>query len=164
VVLALAGPDARLGAGGRHPDPRNRRGRWRPEEGLIGLAGAATEGTVSARQLEHRPLLRPAEVLELIPGLIVSQHSGDGKANQYYLRGFNLDHGTDFATRVMGMPVNLPTHAHGQGYSDLQFLIPELVERMQYRKGPYAADVGISPPPARPPSITSASWKHPSPR
>ncbi len=113
-----------------------------PDEGLIGLAGAATEGTVSARQLEHRPLLRPAEVLELIPGLVVSQHSGDGKANQYYLRGFNLDHGTDFATRVMGMPVNLPTHAHGQGYSDLQFLIPELVERMQYRKGPYAADVG----------------------
>ena len=113
-----------------------------PEEGLIGLAGAATEGTVSARQLANRPLLRPAEVLELIPGLIVSQHSGDGKANQYYLRGFNLDHGTDFATRVMGMPVNLPTHAHGQGYSDLQFLIPELVERMQYRKGPYAADVG----------------------
>lgn len=112
------------------------------EEGLIGLAGAATEGTVSARQLEHRPLLRPAEVLELIPGLIVSQHSGDGKANQYYLRGFNLDHGTDFSTRVLGMPVNLPTHAHGQGYSDLQFLIPELVERMQYRKGPYAADVG----------------------
>ncbi len=113
-----------------------------PEEGLIGLAGAATEGTVGARQLENRPLLRPAEVLELIPGLIVSQHSGDGKANQYYLRGFNLDHGTDFATRVMGMPVNLPTHAHGQGYSDLQFLIPELVERMQYRKGPYAAEVG----------------------
>ena len=113
-----------------------------PEEGLIGLAGAATEGTVGARQLENRPLLRPAEVLELIPGLIVSQHSGDGKANQYYLRGFNLDHGTDFSTRVMGMPVNLPTHAHGQGYSDLQFLIPELVERMQYRKGPYAADVG----------------------
>lgn len=113
-----------------------------PAEGLIGLAGAATEGTVNARQLENRPLLRPAEVLEVIPGLIVSQHSGDGKANQYYLRGFNLDHGTDFATRAMGMPVNLPTHAHGQGYSDLQFLIPELVERMQYRKGPYAAEVG----------------------
>jgi len=111
-------------------------------EGLIGLAGTASEGTVTARQLENRPLLRPAEVLEVVPGLIVSQHSGDGKANQYYLRGFNLDHGTDFATTLMGMPVNMPTHGHGQGYSDLQFLIPELVDRMQYRKGPYAANVG----------------------
>jgi outer membrane receptor protein involved in Fe transport len=112
------------------------------DEGLIGMASTATEGTVTDSQLENRPLLRPAEVLEVIPGLIISQHSGDGKANQYYLRGFNLDHGTDFATTLMGMPVNLPTNAHGQGYSDLQFLIPELVERMQYKKGPYAADVG----------------------
>ena len=111
-------------------------------EGLIGTAGSASEGTVTAAQLENRPLLRPAEVLESVPGLIISQHSGDGKANQYYLRGFNLDHGTDFATTVLGMPVNLPSNAHGQGYSDLQFLIPELVERMQYRKGPYAADAG----------------------
>lgn len=77
-----------------------------------------------------------------MPGLIVSQHSGDGKANQYYLRGFNLDHGTDFAISMMGMPVNMPTHGHGQGYADLNFLIPELVERMQYRKGPYSADQG----------------------
>ncbi|RTL41358.1 MAG: TonB-dependent receptor, partial [Rhodocyclaceae bacterium] len=109
---------------------------------LVGVASAASEGNVTARQLENRPLLRPAEVLEVVPGLIVSQHSGDGKANQYYLRGFNLDHGTDFATRLLGMPVNMPTHAHGQGYSDLQFLIPELVDSMQYRKGPYAAEVG----------------------
>lgn len=111
-------------------------------EGLIGEASTASEGTVTAKQLESRPLLRPAEVLETVPGLIISQHSGDGKANQYYLRGFNLDHGTDFATTLMGMPVNLPTHAHGQGYSDLQFLMPELVDRLQYRKGPYAADTG----------------------
>ena len=111
-------------------------------EDLVGVAGTASEGTVTAKQLENRPLLRPAEVLEVVPGLIISQHSGDGKANQYYLRGFNLDHGTDFATTLMGMPANMPTHAHGQGYSDLQFLMPELVERMQYRKGPYAADGG----------------------
>ncbi|MDP1734816.1 MAG: TonB-dependent receptor [Sulfuritalea sp.] len=111
-------------------------------EGLIGEAASASEGTVTAKQLESRPLLRPAEILEVIPGLIISQHSGDGKANQYYLRGFNLDHGTDFATSVMGMPVNQPTHGHGQGYLDLQFLIPELVEHMHYRKGPYAAEVG----------------------
>lgn len=109
---------------------------------LLGVASSANEGTVTARQLENRPLLRPAETLEVVPGLIVSQHSGDGKANQYYLRGFNLDHGTDFATWVMGMPVNLPSHAHGQGYTDLNFLIPELVERMTYRKGPYYASEG----------------------
>ena len=109
---------------------------------LVGVANTATEGTVTAKQLENRPLLRPAEVLEVVPGLIISQHSGDGKANQYYLRGFNLDHGTDFATTLMGMPINMPSHAHGQGYSDLQFLLPELVERMQYKKGPYAAEEG----------------------
>jgi hypothetical protein len=87
-------------------------------------------------------VLRPGEVLEVVPGLVVTQHSGDGKANQYFLRGFNLDHGTDFATRVDGIPVNLPTHAHGQGYSDINFLIPELVEKVRYRKGTYFADEG----------------------
>ena len=110
--------------------------------GLVGEVVSASQGTVLAEQLENRPTLRPAEVLETIPGLVVTQHSGDGKANQYFLRGFNLDHGTDFAIRVDGMPVNLPTHAHGQGYSDLNFLIPELVERIEYRKGPYYAEAG----------------------
>ncbi|MDD2667794.1 TonB-dependent receptor [Zoogloea sp.] len=109
---------------------------------LIGAAVSATEGVLTTHQLETRPLLRPAEVLEAVPGLIVSQHSGDGKANQYYLRGFNLDHGTDFATWLMGMPVNMPTHAHGQGYTDLNFLIPELVSSLRYRKGPYYAEEG----------------------
>ena len=108
----------------------------------LGVASTSSEGTVTAAQLENRPLLRPAEVLEVVPGLIVSQHSGDGKANQYYLRGFNLDHGTDFSTSLMNMPVNMPTHAHGQGYTDLNFLIPELVERVQYRKGTYYAGDG----------------------
>ena len=109
---------------------------------LIGVANSASEGTVLSEQLAMRPLLRPAEVLEVIPGLIVSQHSGSGKANQYYLRGFNLDHGTDFAASLIGMPLNMPTHGHGQGYLDLQFLIPELIDRVQYRKGALAADVG----------------------
>ena len=77
-----------------------------------------------------------------MPGVIVTQHSGDGKANQYFLRGFNLDHGTDFATSVNGMPVNMPTHGHGQGYTDLNFLLPELVQRIEYRKGPYFATSG----------------------
>jgi TonB dependent receptor/TonB-dependent Receptor Plug Domain len=108
----------------------------------VGTSEAASEGTVTARLLQSRPTLRPAEVLEFVPGVIVSQHSGDGKANQYYLRGFNLDHGTDFATFVDGMPVNMVTHAHGQGYSDLNFLIPELVQSIHYRKGLYAAEDG----------------------
>src|SRR5262245_62300611 len=89
-----------------------------------------------------RPMSRAGDVLEAVPGVVVSQHSGEGKANQYYLRGFNLDHGTDFATTVAGMPVNLPTNAHGHGYSDLNFLIPELVSGVQYEKGPYFADQG----------------------
>jgi hypothetical protein len=113
-----------------------------PEDNLVGIAAAASEGAVTARQIEARPIMRAGEVLEAVPGVIISQHSGEGKANQYYLRGFNLDHGTDFATTVAGLPVNLPTHAHGQGYSDLNFLIPELVTGVQFRKGPYYAQDG----------------------
>lgn len=108
----------------------------------IGTSDAASAGAVTARLIENRPALRPGEILEFVPGVIVTQHSGDGKANQYFLRGFNLDHGTDFATFVAGMPVNMRTHAHGQGYTDLNFLIPELVERVDYRKGPYYAELG----------------------
>lgn len=111
-------------------------------ENLEGIAAAGSEGVVSAQRLAAVPMLRPGEALEMVPGLIVTQHAGDGKANQYFLRGFNLDHGTDFATSVDGMPVNMPTHAHGQGYTDLNFLIPELVERIRYRKGPYFAEEG----------------------
>jgi TonB-dependent Receptor Plug Domain len=108
----------------------------------IGSSDAASAGVVTSKLIESRPTLRPAEVLEFVPGVIVTQHSGDGKANQYFLRGFNLDHGTDFATYVDGMPVNMPTHAHGHGYSDLNWLIPELVDRIRYRKGPYYAEEG----------------------
>jgi hypothetical protein len=111
-----------------------------PTASLLGVADAATEGAITAKQIDSRPLMRVGEVLETVPGLVISQHSGEGKANQYYLRGFNLDHGTDFATTVAGMPVNMPTHAHGQGYSDLSFLIPELVSGVQFRKGPYFAE------------------------
>jgi hypothetical protein len=111
-------------------------------ENGLGTSDAASQGTVTAKLIENRPTLRPAEVLEFLPGVIVTQHSGSGKANQYFLRGFNLDHGTDFATFVAGMPVNMPTHAHGQGYADLNFLIPELVSRIDYFKGPYYASLG----------------------
>jgi outer membrane receptor protein involved in Fe transport len=111
-------------------------------ENLEGIASTGSEGVVSSQRLAAVPILRPGEALEMVPGLIVTQHAGDGKANQYFLRGFNLDHGTDFATYVGGVPVNMPTHAHGQGYSDLNFLIPELVDRISYRKGPYFAEEG----------------------
>lgn len=111
-------------------------------ENLEGIAAAGSQGVVSSQRLAAVPILRPGEALEMVPGLIVTQHAGDGKANQYFLRGFNLDHGTDFATYVGGVPVNMPTHAHGQGYTDLNFLIPELVDRISYRKGPYYAEEG----------------------
>jgi TonB dependent receptor/TonB-dependent Receptor Plug Domain len=103
---------------------------------------AASAGDIGQDQILSRPLLRPAAVLENVPGLIVTQHSGEGKANQYFLRAFNLDHGTDLALEVDDMPVNMPTHAHGQGYSDLNFMIPELAGDLHYKKGPYYADEG----------------------
>lgn len=109
---------------------------------LTGMPLAATEGVVTREQLEMRPLGRTGELLEVVPGLIVTQHSGDGKANQFFLRGFNLDHGTDLATSVDGVPVNMPTHGHGQGYTDINFVIPELIQEVQYRKGTYYADAG----------------------
>lgn len=109
---------------------------------MIGQAISASEGSISQQDLAVRPLLRTGEVLEAIPGLVATQHSGSGKANQYFLRGFNLDHGTDFATFVDGMPVNMRTHGHGQGYTDLNFIIPELVGGIHYRKGPYYSNVG----------------------
>jgi hypothetical protein len=111
-------------------------------ENLAGVADSATQGTVGNAELLRRPILRPGEVLETVPGVIVTQHAGGGKANQYFLRGFNLDHGTDFATSVDGVPINLGSHAHGQGYTDINWLIPELIQGVDYRKGPYFADVG----------------------
>jgi hydrogenase/urease accessory protein HupE len=111
-------------------------------QSLVGVAESASQGTVGAEQLDLRPTLRVGEVLETVPGLIVTQHAGGGKANQYFLRGFNLDHGTDFATSVDGVPVNLRSHGHGQGWTDLNLVIPELIARVNYRKGVYYADVG----------------------
>jgi outer membrane receptor protein involved in Fe transport len=113
-----------------------------PAENLVGIAQSASQGAITARQLDVRPIMRQGEVLETVPGVIITQHSGEGKANQYFLRGFNLDHGSDFAMTVAGTPVNMPTHAHSQGYSDLNFLIPELVAGVQFSKGPYFADQG----------------------
>lgn len=114
----------------------------RAANNLIGTADTASQGVVLKVQLDQRPVYRVGELLEAVPGLIVTQHSGEGKANQYFLRGFNLDHGTDIDISVDDMPVNMRTHVHGQGYADLNFMIPELVSNIQYRKGPYFADQG----------------------
>jgi len=103
---------------------------------------SASQGWVSGDTLVERPMLRTGEMLEFIPGMMVTQHSGSGKANQYFLRGFNLDHGTDFAVSVDGMPVNMRSHGHGQGYSDLNFVIPEMVDNLSYFKGTYYANIG----------------------
>jgi hypothetical protein len=109
---------------------------------LLGTAGTASEGVVDDRELQLTPQYRPGQLLETVPGLIVTLHSGEGKANQYLMRGYNLDHGTDLETYVDGMPVNQPTHAHGQGYTDLNFMIPELADELSFTKGPYYANVG----------------------
>ena len=112
------------------------------EDDLVDVAYSGTQGTVGASQIQDRPMLRAGEILETIPGVIITQHAGGGKANQYFLRGFNLDHGTDFAVFLDGMPLNLPSHAHGEGYSDMNTVITEFVSRVNYEKGPYYADVG----------------------
>jgi hypothetical protein len=111
-------------------------------ENLIGIATTASEGEANSEELLARPYLRRGELLEVVPGVVITQHSGDGKANQYFVRGFNLDHGTDFNITMDGQPVNFVTHAHGQGYADLNPIIPELVEGLDYWKGPYFAMLG----------------------
>jgi len=131
------------------PEPTNSNPTQLPEvvvegrqDSMIGISSSASQGTTGAAQLADRPILRSGEIMETVPGVIITQHAGGGKANQYFLRGFNLDHGTDFATYLDGMPLNLPSHAHGEGYSDMNVVIPELVERLDYEKGPYYAEVG----------------------
>ena len=109
---------------------------------LVGISGSASEGVVGQDEIASRPVLRPGEVLETVPGMIITQHAGGGKANQFFLRGYNLDHGTDFSVFIDGAPINLPSHAHGEGYDDLNILIPELVETVDYNKGVYNALVG----------------------
>ncbi|MDR3484893.1 MAG: Plug domain-containing protein, partial [Bradyrhizobium sp.] len=105
--------------------------------GPSGPPNMASQMTATGEELNARPVTRPGEILEAVPGLIVTQHSGEGKANQYFLRGYNLDHGTDMAIWVDDVPINMRTHAHGQGYSDLNWLMPETVNSVEVRKGPY---------------------------
>jgi outer membrane cobalamin receptor len=109
---------------------------------LLGKAQTASQGSITRKEIELRPIYRPGQLFESIPGLVVTIHSGEGKANQYLIRGYNLDHGTDFANFVDDMPVNRPTNTHGQGYSDLAFLVPQVVSGIDYTKGPYYAAIG----------------------
>jgi outer membrane receptor protein involved in Fe transport len=147
---ALAQEDPARSAEAADPSPEAEPGTVTAEaiyvygrgEKRIGQAIAASEGGVAGADIEVRPFLRPGELLEATPGLIATQHSGGGKANQFFLRGFNLDHGTDYALYIDDMPMNFRTHGHGQGYLDVQGLIPETVQRIDYRKGPYRADTG----------------------
>lgn len=139
LCAALLGGTAAVGAQPSHLPEVQVRG---PRDATIGSADSASEGAAERESFQSRPKLRPGDIVEAVPGVVATQHSGDGKANQYFLRGFNLDHGTDFSVTVDGMPVNMPTHGHGQGYADLNFLIPELVSGVRYRKGPYFADSG----------------------
>ena len=115
---------------------------WGRRANDIGRATSASEGRIAYADFAVRPLLRPGELIEAVPGLAATQHSGAGKANQYFLRGFNLDHGTDLSASLDGVPLNLPSHGHGQGYLDLNLLTPEFVHDIGFRKGPYSAESG----------------------
>lgn len=140
MLLSLICPPVLVGAAGV-PTLKEMTVRANSRE-LIGSADSASEGTVLKQQLDLRTVYRPGELLETVPGLIVTQHSGEGKANQYFLRGFNLDHGTDLRITVDGMLVNQRSHGHGQGWADTNFIIPELISSIQYLKGPYYAEQG----------------------
>src|SRR5271163_4432673 len=137
-----------------------------PADAAFFAPDTASQGVVTGKQIEEQPRSRVGEVLEVVPGLIATQHSGEGKANQYFLRGFNLDHGTDIDITLDDMPVNMRTHGHGQGYADLNFMIPELISTLHYSKGPYFPDLvfprsRISPISAistRPGQCKSITW------
>ena len=139
ATSAAATPAAAADQPVTHMNAVEVRGR---EDELVGIADSATQGTISATELAYRPILRAGEILETIPGVIITMHAGGGKAPQYFTRGFNLDHGTDFAIDIDGMPLNLGSHIHGQGYADMNIVIPELIDKMDYEKGPYFAANG----------------------
>jgi outer membrane receptor protein involved in Fe transport len=143
VVLALAAPGIQSAPAESPPaDAQETIETVRSRVDRLGDAATASQGTVTQEELELRPVYRVGQLLETVPGLVVTVHSGEGKANQYFIRGFNLDHGTDFATFVDDMPVNEPTHAHGQGYTDIHFLLPELAAGLDYTKGPFYPNIG----------------------
>ena len=142
LLLAVAGMPLPLLAHEEHAPILEEIVVYGRAEQAIGVAQAASSGMIGYDDIRLPPLLRVGELVEAVPGMVATQHSGSGKANQYFLRGFNLDHGTDFSAHAEGVPLNLRTHGHGQGYLDLNFLIPELVETTTYRKGPYSPLMG----------------------
>ena len=142
VLVAPACPGVAAGAVGADGDVLAEVTVTASRLNLLGIATTASQGAVTEEELELRPAYRVGQLLESVPGLVVTVHSGEGKANQYLARGFNLDHGTDIANFVDDMPVNRPTNTHGQGYSDLNFIMPELADGLDYTKGPYYASVG----------------------
>src|SRR5256884_2837002 len=150
VLVVLVGGSMTQAVSAQEPPPKTQDAPPRPEEATLPPVVVTAPPPVSAsaevflpgRGFELRPQGRPADVLRLVPGLVIRQHQGGGKAPQYFLRGFDADHGTDVAVFVDGLPVNLVSHAHGQGYADLNFLIPETVERIELYKGPYFVEYG----------------------
>ncbi len=111
----------------------------------VKIVGSSNKGifkTISDLDIHLRPINNSQEILRMVPGLFIGQHAGGGKSEQIFLRGFDIDHGTDINLTVDGMPVNMVSHAHGQGYADLHFVIPELIEKVNFNKGPYFADKG----------------------
>ena len=119
------------------------------EEVVVSAPTINDQQLVSALDIQLRPIQNSQEILRMVPGLFIGQHAGGGKAEQIFLRGFDLDHGTDIKISVDGMPVNMVSHAHGQGYADLHFVIPELVQGVDFKKGPYRSDKG---------NQTTAGW------
>jgi outer membrane receptor protein involved in Fe transport len=109
---------------------------------MLGTAVTASQGAITEEEIRLRPIYRVGQLLESVPGLVVSIHSGEGKAPQYLLRGFNIDHGTDLADFIDDMPINRPTNAHGQGYSDLNFIIPQVLDGLDFTKGAFFPAIG----------------------
>lgn len=150
--VATPGGTARV-----RPEPSGEAGKGAPATGGIRTPAAAdleatVEGerpftaasarTVRDRDFLLRPRVTPEDILRVVPGLVLAQHQGGGKADQLFLRGFDADHGTDVSVNLDGIPVNMPSHAHGQGFADLHFLVPEAIERVEVVKGPYQAQYG----------------------
>ncbi len=128
------------------PQPQTNAPGWFFSEDKPGVqpeVTASSERVFSEKQVTDRIYAQPQEALEVVPGLVIAQHSGPGKAAQYFLRGFALDHGYDIGITLDGMNINQPSHVHSNGYADTNFLIPELLSVMDARKGPYFADEGV---------------------
>ncbi len=119
------------------------------KEVVVSAQRAHDQQLISNLDIKLRPIVNSQEVLRMVPGLFIGQHAGGGKAEQIFLRGFDIDHGTDIQLTVDGIPVNMVSHAHGQGYADLHFVIPELIQGVDFKKGPYHAEKG---------NFTTAGW------